>query len=83
MLHLKSFRQRTHVAFCFGIKPLIANKRLMLMRLDSCLARRLLAEIQESANLIAEIRERTVVDCLLFIVPHRHRDYIVLRYFQK
>ncbi len=43
----------------------------MLMRLDSCLARRLLAEVQESANLIAEIRERTVVDHLLLGLSHR------------
>jgi hypothetical protein len=50
----------------------------MLMRLDSRLTRRLLAEIQESANLITEIRERTVVDRLLFIVPHQ---YAIISYY--
>src|SRR5580700_2920749 len=48
----------------------------MLMRLDSRLARRLLAEVQKSANLITEIRERTIIDSMFLTPSHRHVSII-------
>ena len=51
----------------------------MLMRLDSRFARCLLAEIQESANLITEIRERTVIDRLVFSFSTQH--FIIISYY--
>jgi len=51
----------------------------MLMWLDSRLARRLLAEIQESANFITEICERTVVDRLFFVFTNQHT--IIISYY--
>jgi hypothetical protein len=72
MLHLKAFRKHTDRRLLPRYHTFDCQQRLMLMRFNSRFPRRLLAEIQESANLIAEIRERTVVDRLFLILSHRH-----------
>jgi hypothetical protein len=82
MLNLKPFCEYPNSRLLLGRQSFNREKCLVLVRLDSRLARRLLAKIQESPDFVPEIRERTVVDRLFSFRGHRY-NYIVLRYVVK
>ena len=80
MLHLKAFGKRAYRRLLPSWQPFDSQQRLMLVRLDARFARGPLAEIQESANFIPEIREGTVVDHVFVFSGVIISNYIVLRY---
>ncbi len=59
---LETLGERTDRGFQFRRRAGDREERLVLLRLDSGRARRAFAEIQETANFVAEIRERLVVN---------------------
>lgn len=62
MLDLQAFSEYSYRRLQISRKPFNGQKRLMLVRFDTCGARRLLAVRQVPANFVAEIREHLVID---------------------
>ena len=71
MLDLQPLRERAHGGLLRARQTLNRQKRLMLLGLDAGRARSLLAEIYESANFVAKLRERLIIEFILHTLIHR------------
>ena len=79
MLNLKPFGQNADRCNLTRGQSLDRQQSLVLMRLDTSCARSRFAEVQEAADLVAEIGERGVVNSLPRSLGHIP-NYIVIRY---
>jgi len=79
MPNLQPLRERADGGLEFRRAAGDREKRLMLLRLDARCVRRSFAEIQETANFVAKVRKRFVIDFGVGIRFHR-KYYIVIRY---
>lgn len=71
MLDLQPLRERAHGGLLRARQTSNRQEGLMLLGLDARDAGSLLAEIDESANFVAELRERPIVEVVLRACLHR------------
>ncbi len=79
MLDLQAFRQRPDGCTLPAAQALYRQERLMLLRLQTSGTRRLLAEVQETPDLVAKFPQRLNVTSGMFTLFHSRYNYIVLR----